>query len=77
MLRRGLHGRGNGEWFRVWYDEPPDRAEAIRFFNRRIGLGLRPRLDLPGHLEALPLKELLAYLSANPLRSRFSMPTEQ
>jgi hypothetical protein len=53
-------------------DDPPERAEAVRFF-QRLRRPIFPAMNLPDVIDRLSLEEAQRYLDANPLQQRWSL----
>lgn len=76
MLRRQEMSRQIGDAPRrdfvvTFEDDPPERAEAVRFF-QRLRRPIFPAMVLPDAIDGLPSEEAQRYLDRNPLQQRWS-----
>src|SRR5689334_15324369 len=65
---------GNGpkrDFVVTFEDDPPERAEAVRFF-RRLRHPIFPAMNLPDLIDRLSLEDAQRYLDANPFQQRWS-----
>lgn len=53
-------------------DDPPERAEAVRFF-QRLQRPILPATDLPDLIDHLSQQEAQRYLDANPIQQRWAL----
>ena len=58
-----------GEYHVVYQDDPPERAEAVRFFEEHGRLF--PEMDLPQAVTSLPIQEANAFLRQHPMQKRW------
>ena len=57
----------------MYQDDPPEREEAIRFFEKLADCCLLPRMNLPPEIERMSVEEANAYLREHPFQEEWSM----
>ncbi|HYT87588.1 MAG TPA: leucine-rich repeat domain-containing protein [Gemmataceae bacterium] len=62
------------EYVVVYRDDPPERHEAVQFFQKHADC-LFPDMAVPPEVAAMPIKEANAYLRRHPVQERWSLLT--
>jgi len=63
------------DYFVVFQDDPPERAEAVRFFQDLTDCRLYPSAAIPLELEKMPIGEANAHLRQHPIQRLWSLLT--
>jgi hypothetical protein len=62
------------EYLVVYRDDPPERAEAVRFFREHAEC-LFPAIAIPREVERMPIEEANAHLRRHPIQEQWSLLT--
>src|SRR6516164_6818703 len=64
------HGAVWREYTVVFRDDPPERAEAVRFFQEHAD-SLFPDMSTPPEVNEMPIEEANAYLRRHPIKEQW------
>jgi hypothetical protein len=59
----------------TYWDDPPERAEAVHFFRELPDCRLFPEVVIPPEVEEMPIEEANAYLRRHPIQQGWSLLT--
>jgi len=62
------------EYLVVYRDDPPERAEAVRFFQEHAD-SLFPSMAIPPEVEEMPIQEANAYLRRHRIQEQWDLLT--
>ena len=62
------------EYLVVYRDDPPERAEAVHFFQEHAA-SLFPSMEIPLEVEEMPIKDANAYLRRHPIQEKWTLLT--